>query len=422
MADLAWSSATGLSLATNVDFPTIAAGPGSLWVSWSQTIDGTGIYTSCATEEDGVYGDFSSPQFVDGSSTGWGSEIAVGPNGEAMVTWSQPGAVAPVDVYVSVAAGPGESFANPRAELMPTYAATSGVTNFTSIPALYTPYNYYGSNGIWSHPVLAWDRYVANVSDCALPGVVYLVYTDSGIGGNPDTDVLITYSSDDGATWSTPVTVHSTINSDSQFMPAVAVDPTTGNVAVTWYDTRADTTNHILIDVYGTVIAPEVASTPADFEARITAQPSDASNSDYDQELGEYMSVAFFGGRFYPIWSDNSSSSPPSGNMDLNSSKVTCVNYFQVTAGVSYTWLNTNIDVTVTAFDVFGNTLTGYSGTVHFTSTDSNASLPSNATLTSGIGTFSASFLTTGLQSITVTDLNNLDFIGTTDEVYVYPP
>jgi hypothetical protein len=59
---------------------------------------------------------------------------------------------------------------------------------------------------------------------------------------------------------------------------------------------------------------------------------------------------------------------------------------------------------TVTAEDPYGNTATGYNGTIHFTSSDSQAILPANATLTSGTGSFSATLETVGVQSITATD------------------
>ena len=59
---------------------------------------------------------------------------------------------------------------------------------------------------------------------------------------------------------------------------------------------------------------------------------------------------------------------------------------------------------TVTARDPYGNTATGYLGTVHFTSSDPQAVLPADATLTSGTGTFSATLKTVGTQSLTATD------------------
>jgi hypothetical protein len=74
----------------------------------------------------------------------------------------------------------------------------------------------------------------------------------------------------------------------------------------------------------------------------------------------------------------------------------------QVTAGTAGS-------VTVTATDAYGNKTTGYTGTVHFTSTDSQAVLPADYTFTStdaGVHTFTnaVTLKTAGMQSITATD------------------
>jgi hypothetical protein len=60
--------------------------------------------------------------------------------------------------------------------------------------------------------------------------------------------------------------------------------------------------------------------------------------------------------------------------------------------------------MTVTAEDANGNVVTGYSGTVAFSSTDSAALLPTSSTLTSGVGSFSVTFNTAGPQTIATTD------------------
>ncbi len=60
--------------------------------------------------------------------------------------------------------------------------------------------------------------------------------------------------------------------------------------------------------------------------------------------------------------------------------------------------------LTVTAQDAFGNTATGYTGTVHFTSTDPQAALPADAKLTNGTGTFSVTFKTAGSVTLTAAD------------------
>src|SRR5262249_25049254 len=62
------------------------------------------------------------------------------------------------------------------------------------------------------------------------------------------------------------------------------------------------------------------------------------------------------------------------------------------TAGVAF-------NITVTALDQFNNTATGYAGTVTFTSTDGQAVLPPNSTLSSGVGTFSVTLKTAGSRA-----------------------
>ncbi len=67
------------------------------------------------------------------------------------------------------------------------------------------------------------------------------------------------------------------------------------------------------------------------------------------------------------------------------------------TAGIAFS-------ITVTAEDAYNNTVTGYAGTVHFTSSDGAAVLPANSTLTGGTGTFNVTLKTGGSQTLTATD------------------
>jgi subtilase family serine protease len=63
--------------------------------------------------------------------------------------------------------------------------------------------------------------------------------------------------------------------------------------------------------------------------------------------------------------------------------------------------------VTLTALDVNNLVQPAYTGTVHFTSSDSAAVLPADATLTNGIGTFSMTLSTAATQTVTATDTTN---------------
>jgi hypothetical protein len=80
-----------------------------------------------------------------------------------------------------------------------------------------------------------------------------------------------------------------------------------------------------------------------------------------------------------------------------------------VTAGLTNSF-------TVTAKDQFGNTATGYTGTVKFTSSDAAALLPTNYTFVAadnGAHSFSATLRTAGTQSMTATDTATSYIAGT---------
>ena len=79
------------------------------------------------------------------------------------------------------------------------------------------------------------------------------------------------------------------------------------------------------------------------------------------------------------------------------------------------------VSVSVTAQDAFNNVATGYSGTVHFTSSDAASILPSNSTLVSGTKTFSVNFSTGGNQTVTATDTLSSGITGTSGTVVVSP-
>ncbi len=88
--------------------------------------------------------------------------------------------------------------------------------------------------------------------------------------------------------------------------------------------------------------------------------------------------------------------------------------HYKVTAPAAAT-PGTPITFTVTAEDSLNNTATGYTGTVQFTSSDAAASLPANSPLTNGVGTFTATFNTGGVQSLTATDTTTSSITGAAD-------
>ena len=88
---------------------------------------------------------------------------------------------------------------------------------------------------------------------------------------------------------------------------------------------------------------------------------------------------------------------------------------FDVTDSSNYVNTGTPTDFTVTAIDQFGNVITGYIGTIDFTSSDPRAVLPGKYTFTlnnQGSHTFSATLDTGGVQSITATDTVTTTVMG----------
>ena len=84
----------------------------------------------------------------------------------------------------------------------------------------------------------------------------------------------------------------------------------------------------------------------------------------------------------------------------------------------------TSNSFTVTAQDNFGNTATGYTGIVHFTSTDTPAVLPADYTFVSGdngVHSFSATLKTVGTQSITAIDTVTATITGVQSGITVTP-
>jgi len=82
------------------------------------------------------------------------------------------------------------------------------------------------------------------------------------------------------------------------------------------------------------------------------------------------------------------------------------------TTGISFNF-------SVTALDASNNTVTTYSGTVHLTSSDAQALLSANSTLTNGTGTFSATLKTLGNQTTTATDTVTASITGTSSAITV---
>ncbi|HKN70900.1 MAG TPA: FG-GAP-like repeat-containing protein [Terriglobales bacterium] len=96
--------------------------------------------------------------------------------------------------------------------------------------------------------------------------------------------------------------------------------------------------------------------------------------------------------------------------------------HFSVVPAQTNTTAGTAFNVTVTALDASNNMVSNYAGTVQVTSSDPQAILsPASSTLTSGMGTFSATLKTAGPQTITATDTVTHSISGTSSSINISP-
>ncbi len=179
-------------------------------------------------------------------------------------------------------------------------------------------------------------------------GQFYVAYTGIGIynGLNSvkdDTDIFLLTSSDDGQTWNgapasstsalsiaTPTRINNDLPTDgfsegdrAQFNPALAVDSSTGNLVVTYYDGRYDPSRVRLIDSLtvsndgGKTFTPAIAlNTPANTTDAITGQtvvtepipgnPGLAGNLvEPNGGFGDRQGLAVVNGHVFPIFTSN---------------------------------------------------------------------------------------------------------------------
>jgi hypothetical protein len=282
------------------DQPSISVGANSVWVSYtsfpSTVVQAFGAHVSGL----GSFGTFSSPQSVP-TSAGRGDygDTAVGPNGQVMVTYQdQTNGQGGAHLYTAVDANglqPG-GFADP------VLLAHTRVGGFDYIPAQ-------PNRSVDAEVNLAFDR-----SGGTHNGRVYVVWTQETPNESDNMDIMFQFSDNNGATWSPAVRLNTDQTVNSQFNPSIAVDQSTGTVAVSWYDCRNDLgtggpgdTDGVPNDdaqIWATFSTDGGASFAPNF--RVSAGTFNAPDAGSFFDYGDYTHAAFAQHMFYPAWSDNS--------------------------------------------------------------------------------------------------------------------
>ncbi len=317
----------------SIDQPSIAVGNGSVWVDWNQ--NGSMVARGAPVTGLGVWGPFNAQQSIP-SATGSFGGIAVGPGpngGKVIVTYQNPtGGQGPATIYCNVDAdGLGVGGFGARV----TVSATN-VGGFDFIPAQ-------SGRSIDAEAGVVWDATGGQFNDR-----IYLVYTDETVNENNDTDIEMRTSTDSGATWSAPVRVNDDATTNSQFLPYVTLDSTTGTVAVGFHDCRNDNgvpgsggTNMIPNDdaeYYGTYSTDGGATWAPN--TRLSGGFSNAAAASNGIDFGDYVGQSARAGKLYTVWADNANCDGTNSNgtlhaFDLYTNILMLPTSLQLTSAVS---------------------------------------------------------------------------------------
>jgi len=227
-----FTALTNLVAADATETPRLTAGPdGSVWVVYkdyslpSSPLVAQGLLaTNLSTNSQ-----FGPPLLVPTSASGGFPDIAVGPAGQVMIGFQNNltnSGNSKIFVTVNTNAFGTNGFSAPIA------VATDAAGGLTYIPAQPT------GIGLSANVGVAWD--VDPYSHFF--GRAYVIY--SALDTKTNLFIALRHSANNGATWSSEVTVNDDTTGNSHFMPRVAVDPVTGLVACSWYDCRNDLGNN----------------------------------------------------------------------------------------------------------------------------------------------------------------------------------
>lgn len=138
-------------------------------------------------------------------------------------------------------------------------------------------------------PVLACD----NTKKGKLSGALFMVWADQHNGEN-DADIWFMRSMNYGDNWTQPTRINNDEKGKHQFLPSMAVDPSTGHIYILYYDRRAY--NDLQTDVY---LAYSTDGGGSFKNVKISEKPF---TPDAEIVFGDRIGIAASNGVITPIW------------------------------------------------------------------------------------------------------------------------
>ena len=278
---------------------------GNVYVCWTRFGGDNSLHFSRST--DGATS-FADEQVIAPATdlSPFGCHVAVGPNGEVYVAWSDRGSDFPIHFRRSLDGG---LTWDPVVQVNTAPIRQPGMDRLIPCES--------GSirptlNGDIRMLPQAWMA--VDTTDSSFHGNIYIVWASDPPGDIDNSDIFMSRSSDGGNTWSGEVQISGDTVTD-QFLPNVEVGGA-GIVSVVWYDRRNDPANNFDIDVYsalsrdgGASLEPIERVTDVSFAVPpLTGQPTASGNFDPGRSacyMGDYIAIAADADYFYYAWGDN---------------------------------------------------------------------------------------------------------------------
>jgi hypothetical protein len=115
--------------------------------------------------------------------------------------------------------------------------------------------------------------------------------------------VFFALSTDGGATWDTPVKINDQASKNDQFFPRLALDETSGEMMIVYYDT-VDDPGRLKTDVWMQSSTDGGATWST--ATKITTQQTDeaTANNDNGNQYGDYIGLTGYAGQYFACWTD----------------------------------------------------------------------------------------------------------------------
>lgn len=214
-----------------------------------------------------------------------GADPFVAPTGTLFVAWTD--AINPA-IRVATSTDGGRSFG-------PAHLIANTLAVFQTLPPAQA------LRGALIYPACAADSL----------GRLYCSWTDANAAGFTR---LFESKSDDGTTWSTAREIGGAAGND-QFNQWLAVDPVSGKVVLSWYDTRNEA-SRALTEVFFTESTDRgVTFAPATMVATSPTNET-VSGAELGNQYGDYEGISAFNGVARPVWTDRRATVAAVPNLD----------------------------------------------------------------------------------------------------------